>query len=476
MANVKTFVLRTKVTTSSPTSTQNFGDDNEVVIPMPVYERLNTTHISYERRSNAIGILNYVSSLVSDNLSSVAALHDVEKGLVQPNGSKLFILSPQSTIDEKIFALSGLEDYDRKIFQLCLELQKKGKDVRLISKNPVIREKAMLLGIHAEPFKDELAPALSEQYTGKGGTVLVSINTLEKMYDSEGNGISMDELLEEPTVDIYENMFFRVSTRENESVKGKQYVLGRYSKGRILPLKYYKTVLPDGFIAKNDDQKMMMECLLAPASIAPFVVIKGSAGAGKTFGAVSSALSNLDQYNDNDPKNIGHYNTFLVSAPIVDMTKEKLGHLPGSMEEKAGPYLGGFTDNIKNYFRIKTPEATNCNIVDSVSELFDRKFVEITPANYLRGRSITNSFFMLDEAQNYDPSIILDITTRGGEGTKIILMGDPTQINNPDLNVRHNGVVYGSESMKGDPLCWQITLERSVRSPLAQAAIRRMRK
>ena len=158
------------------------------------------------------------------------------------------------------------------------------------------------------------------------------------------------------------------------------------------------------------------------------------------------------------------------------MTKDqKMGYLPGNIEDKFGPYTGGFVDNIRHYFENKNPWAQNLEINGCIEELFSRLFITLEPANYLRGRSISKSFFMLDEAQNFHPYIIPHIITRAEKTTKIVLMGDPSQISAIDLSERFNGVVYASESMKGSPLAWQVTLSRSVRSPLANEAIYRMK-
>ena len=472
---MKTFVFRSKVSTSSPISPLNFGEDNEIVIPMAVYEKLNTSDIPLERRRNASGLLNYIDSLTGGKFEKVKKLHSYTDGLVQSNGSKLFILeSSSSRHNEKISTIHGLSKYDIRIFQLCLDLMELGKDVHLISKNPVIRQKAQLLGIIAEPFKDELAPSLKEQYTGKGGKILTSLTSYVALEQRENDeGISIESLIEEPSVVPVENMFYILSTPEKEL--SNEHTIVRYSKGRLFPLSYYRDFCPTGYKAMNDEQKMMMECLLAPASIAPLVIIKGAAGSGKTYGAIASALENIDKYNDTQ-RNIGHYREFLVSAPVVDMVQDqKMGYLPGDIDEKFSPYTRGFADNIKNLFSNQSPELNNIDISDMVTELFDRAYIEFEPANYLRGGSISNAFFMLDEAQNYSPYTMPHIVTRAGKNCKIVLMGDSSQVSALELNERFNGLVYASESMKGSPLTWQVALSKSVRSPLAKEAIYRMK-
>ena len=472
---MKTFVFRSKVSTSSPISPLNFGEDNEIVIPMAVYEKLNTSDIPPERRRNASGLLNYIDSLTNGDFELVKKLHSHIGGLVQENGSRLFLLESFLQAQNETFeAMQGLSKYDRRIFQLCLDLINMGKDVHLISKNPVIRHKAQLLGIKAEPFRDELAPSLKEQYTGKGGKLLTSLTSYTALEQRKcDEGISIESLIEVPTIRPVENMFYILSTPEKEI--NNEHIIVRYSKGRLLPLTYYRDFCPEGYKAMNDEQKMMMECLLAPASIAPLVIIKGAAGSGKTYGAIASALENIDKYNDSN-RNIGHYRDFLVSAPVVEMVSDqKLGYLPGDINEKFSPYTRGFADNIKNLLCNNSPELDNISVSDMVAELFEREYIEFEPANYLRGSSIANAFFMLDEAQNYSPYTMPHIVTRAGNNCKIVLMGDPSQVSALDLNERFNGLVYASESMKGSPLTWQVSLSKSVRSPLANEALFRMK-
>lgn len=464
---MKTFVLRLQVSSSSEDITKHFDSDNEVVIPMAVYERLNSNFVEPNRRSTAARVLNYIESLPVEDLCNI------EKGYIQSNGSKLFLLNPTNKVDDKIHKQSGLTDYDKQIFQLCLELQSKGKEVVLISKNQVIRTKSKLLGIPAEPFKDELAPALHEQYSGKGGRVIVSQNSFEKMYKN-CDGVETSEILESPEVDFVENMFFKVTPEYFQTGK---YILGRYTNGRIVPLKYaISENLPKGLLPQNDDQKIMLECLLAPPEIAPMVVIKGPAGSGKTYSSIACSLSRL--YNQKNTSSIGTpngiYEQIMMSAPMIDM--EKIGALPGDKDDKMENYLQGIQDNVKNYYRMVDPEEDLSKIYSQVNCLFGSRFIDLVPATFMRGRSLHKYFVICDEAQNYRPDLILDITTRSGKSSKVVFLGDPTQINNPECSTRYNGVTYASEAMKGESVCWQVTLDKTVRSDLAEAAIRRMKK
>ena len=183
-------------------------------------------------------------------------------------------------------------------------------------------------------------------------------------------------------------------------------------------------------------------------------------------------INKVKKYTEN-----GIYDRILIASPTVNIDDE-IGYLPGDIDEKVGPYLGGIMDNLWNYFKMCDEYSNNDDIQDKIDELFARNYIEIQGIGFLRGRSIKDNIFIIDEAQNIRPEILLDIVTRVGKGTKIVLMGDPTQVNRVGLNIRRNGLVYISEKMKGSSLCWQVTLnnEKSVRSDLAQEALRILQK
>ena len=227
------------------------------------------------------------------------------------------------------------------------------------------------------------------------------------------------------------------------------------------------------FKPENAEQKMLMECLLAPPEIAPLVIVKGGAGTGKTYCALAAALHNLASYGP-----ISTYEQILVGAPTVTID-EDLGYLPGDIDDKVGPYINGVQNNLIEIFKNNGTAITGgrekvskkeCKA--SVIELFDRQFIQIQAIGFLRGSSIANTFYFLDEVQNVKPEIMKDIITRLARGSKLILAGDPTQVNAPGLNERRNGLVYASEKFKDIARCWQIELDsqKTIRSELAKIA------
>ena len=445
------YVLRTGPIIASADTTLRFGADNTIVIPLAILQHLHTYNGIPEKKRIAVQFLDYISSIPREQLLS-------REGFKQKNGSYLRVVDNSEPLDDRINSMVDFTRMDKRVYQVCLDLQKEGNpNVVLISKNPPIRLKAAVIGVEADTFKDELFPSPSEQYKGFE-TVYAPPEIVDKLYKEKS--IPKELIYKHEDINWVENLFLDIRTGCSSSI-------ARYSEGKIWPIKY-ATTLPNGYKALNMEQRMFWECLLTPPEDAPLVVVKGAAGTGKTFCALAMALEKLAKYSD-----VELYDQILVATPIVTVSNEKIGFLPGDIDEKVGPYLGGIMDNLKSIFREKNPDADNAVLTDNALELFDRKFIQIQPIGFLRGRTIPKTVFIIDETQNIKPSDIKDIVTRAAKGSKFIFLGDPTQINNPELTERYNGLVYLSEKMKGNKHCWQITLssEKSVRSELAQEAL-----
>ena len=443
----KIFVLRVNSLLSSVDSTLRFGSDNEVVIPLAVIDELQNYRGKPEKRRIADSILEYLESFDVEKLFNV--------GVRQANGSILRVVMNYHNVNAT--RMEGISDTDWRIFQVCLGLQKENKDkkVILVSKKNVIRIKARALGINAEDFRDDLFPSPSEQYQGR-----ISIETTARAVDRffQEKYLPISEVIE-PRVEWVPNMFV-----EGRAIDSNQSFLGRYDGEKIVPLVFSSKVYPYGLTAKNAGQKMLMECLLMDWEKAPLVIAKGGAGTGKTYCSLAVALYGIDN---------SQYSRILVATPSETVGNEKLGFLPGDIRDKISPYLGGIRDNLS---MLLGANSRNCNSkrepVESGEYYFEKGIIQVQPIGFLRGRTIVNSIFIIDETQNIDPGDIKSIVTRAAEGSKFIFLGDPTQVDNPKLNERYNGLVYLSEKFKGNPLCWQITLknEESVRSELSTIA------
>lgn len=437
----KVFVLRTHALLSAYGSTLKFGNDNEIVIPLAVIDELRTLkHESFEKGRIARDLLEYINSFSTDELMS-------EEGVLQGNGSRLKICKNFKDISVKA---EGLTTGETRTLQTCLGLiQQHNKNVILVTNNLSLQLKAKSLGIKAESFKDETFPRLTEQYTGRG-----EIFTRDDVIDSfyQNGFIETNDIFNNTEIEFIENKFFVITSPQNKSA------LGIFRNNKLVKLNHQEEH-PYDVRAKNVGQKFMLEALLDDNC--PLVVIKGNAGTGKTFCTLAAGLQRTE-------KDV--YSRILVTRSVT--ATEQYGFLPGDIEEKLSPYLAGIKDNLSILVNGSKKRGTNDVTFEDGRYFFEKGIVQIQAVGFLRGRSIVDTYFIIDETQNIEPDVIKSIVTRAGEGSKFIFLGDPTQIDNPNLNERYNGLVYLSEKMKGNPMCTQVSLsdDESVRSDLAREA------
>jgi PhoH-like ATPase len=210
-----------------------------------------------------------------------------------------------------------------------------------------------------------------------------------------------------------------------------------------------------GISSRNVEQACLLD-LLTNDSI-PLVAVVGKAGTGKTLLSIAAGLTKVTEEQK--------YSRLLVSRPVVPMGKD-IGYLPGTLEEKLGPWMQPIADNVDFLLNSKANKRNTKNY----QTLVDLGLIELGALTYIRGRSIPNQFMLIDEAQNLTPHELKTIITRAGEGTKIVLTGDPYQIDNPYIDSTNNGLVYVVNKFRGHPLFGHITLTKGERSPLAEAA------
>ena len=465
MESKKIFILGTQSLTSSIDSTLRFGSDNEIVIPYPegIIELSKIANQSTEKGKVAKKLLEYFSKFKTTSLLS-------SKGVIQQNGSILRF--EQGFRDQNFQDMNLFLSFDRRKIQIALGLKetfKNKKPVIIVSKRPGLKILISTLGLKVEEFRDDIFPTLEEQYKGRINCE-ASKNRIEYFYE---NGVmDIKNIHNYQKYEFLPNMFLNISALEDKSISA----IGRYDSKRkkIVPL-YSRDIHPFGITPKNAGQKMAQEALLQPPEIAPIVIIQGEAGTGKTILTLAAALYKTL----NDEKK---YSQILITTPTETLRDENLGFLPGEFEEKFDPYLGGIMDNLKILLSNKKKKSKAKDSNDSSNELKNSKYtpkqllengtIVMQLIGHLRGRSIVDTIFIIDEAQNIEPEVIKSIVTRAGEGSKFVFLGCPTQIDNPDLNERYNGLVYLSEKMKDSEYCWQVTLEaeESVRSQIAYIA------
>lgn len=467
----KHFILSTRTLVSKRNVTQSFGSDNTIYVPLAVMEEMERRY--YDQFSER-------GKIARDTLAYLGSFHieELKKGVVQKNGSILKVVT--NYINQEIpeaIKNTELDKLDKRILQTCLGVKSevpKSEPVVLVSKKDTLRKKAELLGIKAQTFRDELLPEISEQYTGR--KILHIADELIKEF-RQNKKISVKKVFSsEEMQEVYENMFIEM--------KGySDWAYGRVCGDNIVVLQY-EAYHPYCVIPKNVGQKFMIEALMTDQEKAPLVIIKGPAGTAKTFLSLAVGLDLVE--NEKFPNNI------LISRSPTE-TGEKIGFLPGSELEKIGPYLRGIMDNLMALHTksnddtemvIKAQSKKNgrkSNRFENDSEkpafedgtvFFETNKIKAEAVGYIRGRSICDTYIIIDEAQNLSPVEIKTIITRVGTGTKLVLIGDPAQIDRPELDERNNGLSYASERLKGEATCWQITMtdEESVRSELAKRA------
>lgn len=484
---IKTYVVDTNVLIQAPYALNCF-EDNQVVLPVVVLEELdNLKKAEGERGNNARTAIRLLEQLRVSG--------DLLKGVGLPGGGTLRV--EKNFVDVKLPRDLPEEKADNRILKVCKGLSEQvsgGKEdervevklpeeggqpgeaaqpeekgqVILVTKDILLRIKAQIIGIRAEDFTTEQVSDKGGQYQGR-----TEVYVPEDLFHAfKKNGIPMDAVYTADSegshsgVRLEENEF--VILKADQSTKKTQ--LGRVENGVIRELEFKKT-RPYGVSPRNAGQYFLQEALMQPASKAPLVIIKGMAGTSKTFYSLAVGLEKLV----NNPN--GEYRRILVSRPNAQFDTD-IGFLPGTEQEKITPLMRPIIDNLEQLIDSNEEQrySNEKELSDKIEELFDRGIIQAEALNYIRGRSIVKTYLIIDEAQNMTPNQVKGIITRAGKDTKIILLGDPNQIDRPYLDEKTNGLSYAAEYMKGSPLCWQLTMtaEECERSLLAMDAIRRL--
>lgn len=474
----KIFVLRPHAVLSSDGSLLGFGSDNIVVIPLAVMDEIQSMKNLLPEKAKIRGaVLRYLRYAAQNGALT-------KEGYTQENGS---ILRIEPNNQEAEVPLSNLTDYQIRTLKVCLGLMKslekggEGEQVILITNNSTLQVKAQLLGIKAEYFKDEIFPELSQQYTGTM-ELHVGKDIFDRLYKNES--IPASEVSNFSTENLYQNAFLIIKEKSRT-------LFAQLVDDKIVPHTDAYNLHSFGLKPRNDAQRLLMMALKSDCQL---IIARGAAGVGKTILSLADAL---DRYEN------GEYRKIYVSSPTFN---EKNGYLPGDIHEKNLPFISGIMDNLEFLLagrrndqesEGKDSDKTEKNgkkklafkpyrqrMVDtekpeqeSGEYFFERGILEIRGLDYLRGASI-NTLFIIDEAQNTRPDQMKTILTRMAEGSRFIILGDPTQVDDPALDSRYNGLVYAAEGMKGCNGCVIVTLDEqdSVRCELAKEAAMRLGK
>ena len=354
---------------------------------------------------------------------------------------------------------------DNRIISACLSLKEKysDTDVILVTNDVSMRINASVCGLEVQAYHNSQIKPI-EPYLGRIEVEVSDPMLINDLYEHE-------EIL---ALDI-ENDIKGIELEENEFLTlkcGNQSALAIHKEGVLKLIKNNRNIF--GVQPKNAAQLFALYALSAPVDELPIVILKGSAGTSKTFLSLAAGLDATYESNYRGRKNT--FDKLLITRNNSTIPGEEFGYLPGSIEEKMMPLLSPFMDNIEALLRNNCKEESNEQIQMQIDDMFSSGILNVCPVAYMRGRSISDSYLIVDECQNASRSQMRDIITRIGKGTKLVLCGDPDQIDNLYLDKFNNGLTFASEKMKGSTLCAQITFteQESVRSPLATEALKRL--
>ena len=432
----KIFVLDTSVILHDHNVLDCF-EENDIAIPITVLEELdnfkrgNDTK-NYEARE-FIRILDRLSNAYT--LQDWIPINGEEKG-------KFKIILENDTNEADAVKIFGNKN-DHHILNAALSLKNTAKDAKviLVSKDINLRLKAKALNITAEDFETGKIDRDSTLYTGKQLVENVESEYINKLY-KQGN-ISDTDVIKDKLI---ANGFYIMKN-------GKSSVLSYYNPLDDCLERVEKQYVY-GIKPRNAEQTFALHALLNPDI--KLVTLQGVAGTGKTLLALASAL---EQHN--------LYQQIVLARPIVPLSNKDIGYLPGNADEKINPYMQPLFDNLKF---IKNQFGQNEKKYRKIEEMEDGGKLNISALAFIRGRSLSNVIFIVDEAQNLTPHEVKTIITRAGENTKIIFTGDVFQIDTPYLDEQSNGLSYLIDRLKGNELFAHITLEKGERSELANLA------
>ncbi|MFA5249879.1 MAG: PhoH family protein [Parachlamydiales bacterium] len=428
----KSFVIDTNVLLYDPSAIGKFKD-NDVIIPLIVLEELDAyKKNSDERGRNARSVLRYIDSL------KLSHKGDYRDGIELPEGTKVLILL--ETGRENDFPLL-LDRLSNKMLSICHQLKKKKERVIFVSKDFVSRVKAEAMGLEVEDYEN-LKSSYDQLHRG-----LRKI----RLPKSEIDAFYANGFLQPEGNDFLPNEYCLLASEEKSSGVCKYNIRTK----RLEPLMRIDKGIW-GVLPLNVEQKCVIDLLLRDDI--PLVALMGPAGTGKTLWALACGLKKVFDEN--------MYTKILISRPIVPLGKD-IGYLPGTKEEKLYHWMQPIYDNLEYICGASSGKEQGTSALDFIMQ---SKKIEMEAVTYIRGRTLPRVYMIIDEAQNLTPHEAKTIISRAGKGAKVILTGDPTQIDNPYLDKDSNGLTYTLSKFYNHKLFGHVFLDKTERSDLAAIA------
>jgi PhoH-like ATPase len=433
----KVFVLDTSVIIYEHNSILNFAE-HDVGIPITVLEELD----NFKKGNDTKNFEAREFIRLIDKLANGQMLHQWNAISGKGKGKFKVLMETSSTVDaNKIF-----NEYkaDHRILNAALSLQReeKSKRVILVSKDINLRLKAKALGLESEDYTTGKVENISSLYSGK--TIVEDVNTdiINLLY--EKGYCPPEDILGKRAPEKNHYYIFK---------SGKKSALAYFNPFNGM-IEHVEKRSVYGIKPRNAEQTFAIHAALKPEI--KLVSIQGVAGTGKTLLALAAALEQKREYKQ-----------IYLARPIVPLSNKDIGYLPGDIKSKVNPYMEPLWDNLKF---IQNQYSETDKEYSKITEMVNQEKLVITPLAYIRGRSLSNICFIVDEAQNLTPHEVKTIITRAGENTKIIFTGDIYQIDTPYLDSQSNGLSTLIDRLKDHELYAHVTLEKGERSELANLA------
>lgn len=434
----KTYILDTNVILHDYDAIYNF-EENDVVIPIVVIEEL-------DKFKKGNGIINYNARQIMRELDKLSDQFDVFTDGISIGDDKgcLYVKTVHKFSEDFNLSFSENEYADTKILSIALYLKEEraSEEVILVTQDLNLRLKARAFGVKAQDYQTGKVVNIHSIYKEINTFTNVDMKVIDKLYKQTKIAVSELDLSDEPL----NNEYYMLTDGNSTALS--------YYDGHHKEIKLVKKHNAYHIRPRNSEQTFALDALLRKD--VSLVSITGRAGTGKTLLALAAALQQSHDFFQ-----------IMLARPIVALSDKDLGFLPGDATEKIRPYMQPLFDNLTV---IKQNAGFTSKDSVRLDDMVKEEKLLITPLAYIRGRSLANTFFIIDEAQNLTPHEVKTIITRAGEGTKIVFTGDIDQIDSPYLDDRSNGLSYLTDKMKGQDIFAHINLMKGERSRLAELA------
>ena len=434
----KIFILDTSVILHDHQAVNQF-EEHDVAIPISVLEEPD----SFKKGNDTINFEARQFIRFIDKLSEGNSLNQWIQLSPEKPSCFTVVMQESGTEEQNAVKIFGDRKADHLILNAALYIKQEYSDrpVILVTKDVNLRLKARSLNLQSEDYETGKIQNLEGLYRGIAQLDLEESDMIDKIHQMESVHYS-DVMKSEP----YNNHYFIIKNHRSSTLA--------YFNPETKNLERVEKRHAYGIKPRNAEQTFAMHALFN--NNIKLVTIQGVAGTGKTLIALAAALEQRSNFRQ-----------IYLARPIVPLNNKDIGFLPGDIKAKINPYMEPLWDNLKV---IQNQYSENSKEYQKVKELVDNEKLMVTPLAYIRGRSLANIIFIVDEAQNLTPLEVKTIITRAGEGTKIIFTGDINQIDTPYLDSQSNGLSFMIDRLKGQPLYAHITLEKGERSELANLA------